>query len=49
MTLTQLQAVFEWFTTIELLLARVVMFALFLIGLWTVFQWGRRAHVQSGK
>lgn len=41
--------IFEWFTTAEMLLARFVVFALFLIGLWTVFQWGRRAHAGPTK
>jgi hypothetical protein len=41
--------IFEWFTTAEMLLARFVVFVLFLIGLWTVFQWGRKAHAQPGK
>lgn len=42
-----LQTIFEWFTFVEIVLARAVIFALFLIGLWTVFQWGRKAHGQS--
>ncbi len=28
--------IFEWFATGELILARLVMFVLFLVGLWTV-------------
>ncbi len=36
MTPAQLQNVFEWFTTAELLLGRLVIFALYLIGLWTL-------------
>jgi hypothetical protein len=41
MALQTLARIFEWFTTAELLLARLVMFAVFLVGLWTVFRWGR--------
>lgn len=44
MTLKTLTKIFEWFTTTELILARLVIFALFLIGLWTVFQWASDAH-----
>lgn len=47
MQLRTLARIFDWFTTAELLLARLVIFALFLIGLWTVFQWGRGHHAGS--
>lgn len=37
---TVLHLVFEYFTTAELIFARVVIFVLFLVGLWAVIQWG---------
>jgi hypothetical protein len=34
MTPPKLRRVFEWFTTAELLLARMIIFLIFLFGLW---------------
>lgn len=39
MTAQALSKIFEWFTAVELIVARIVMFALFVLGLWTVFKW----------
>ncbi len=38
MNLNWITRVFELFTTTELVLARLVIFAVFLLGLWTLFQ-----------
>ena len=36
MRLVKLRQIFEWFTTLELLIARAIVFALFVIGIFTV-------------
>jgi hypothetical protein len=37
MTPRKLRRIFEWFTTAELLLARTIIFFIFLFGLWQLF------------
>ena len=37
MTPAKLRRIFEWFTTAELLLARIVIFLIFIFGLWQLF------------
>jgi hypothetical protein len=49
MTPMTLQHIFEWFTVAELLLTRVLMFLVFLYGLWQLLIHLKSAHSPGSK